>query len=385
MKKKTHEQFLKDMATRPYGDEYEIKGTYTGSHDKISVRHLPCGHQFEVNPTSLLARRCCPYCGKRRLKYTIEEAKKIFDDADFTLLSDVYTDVYTKMDAICKRHPDAGVMKVALFNVLYERSGCKRCKEEHQREAMLKRTSIEDVRSKLLAKHIKLLDTEYLGEKHDYRCKCLIHTDIPEFGVNLDRFIHANGYGCPACAYEAVQRAHRTDESDIKHLVVSLGYEYVGTDFNNRSAGRTVVRYLCPHHREQGILSKPLGKFRVGGGCPFCMHSRGERLVAAWLNNHDAVYEPQKKFQGLYGTGGGLLSYDFYIPQSRVLIEFQGRQHYESIDYFHQDEQRLAIQQEHDRRKREYALKHGYKLVEIVFSEIDSIDAILSASVLEVA
>ena len=385
MQKKTHEQFVQEIAALPYGNEYEIEGEYTGSHKKLLVKHLPCGHKFEVQPTSLLGHRCCPYCGKRRLKYTIEEAKDIFDKADFTLLSDVYTDVYTKMDAVCKRHPEAGITKVSLFNVLYERSGCKRCKEEHQREAMLQRTSIDDIRAKLLAKHLRLLDNEYLGEKHDYKCQCLVHTDIPEFTVNLDRFLHADGHGCPVCAYEAVQTAHRTDESEIIRLVTSLGYEYVGTDYNHRSKGGTVVRYVCPHHREQGVLTKPLHKFRLGGGCPFCMRSRGERLVAAWMNDHHIQYEPQKKFDDLRGVGAGLLSYDFYVPSNNLLIEFQGQQHYGVIEYFHQDESQYTVQQEHDKRKREYADNNGYALLEIPFDQIDVIDQILSSSMVGVA
>ena len=60
------------------------------------------------------------------------------------------------------------------------------------------------------------------------------------------------------------------------------------------------------------------------------------------------------------------MSYDFYIEGTNILIEYHGKQHYKPIEYFGGEKQ-LKIQKEHDRRKREYAKKHGYKLVEISY------------------
>ena len=47
------------------------------------------------------------------------------------------------------------------------------------------------------------------------------------------------------------------------------------------------------------------------------------------------------------------------------------------IEYFGGEEQ-FKIQQEHDRRKREYAEKNGYKLLEIGYYDYDKIEEILS-------
>ena len=67
----------------------------------------------------------------------------------------------------------------------------------------------------------------------------------------------------------------------------------------------------------------------------------------------------------MLGTGDGQLSYDFSIPNEKygyVLIEYNGIQHYEANDYFG-GEEKFKIQKEHDKRKRDYAKKHGYKLI----------------------
>ena len=79
----------------------------------------------------------------------------------------------------------------------------------------------------------------------------------------------------------------------------------------------------------------------------------------------------------MVGVNNGKLSYDFYLPQCNVLVECQGIQHYEPIEYFGGEEQ-FAIQQEHDKRKREYAEKNGYKLLEIWYYDYDKIEEILN-------
>ena len=79
----------------------------------------------------------------------------------------------------------------------------------------------------------------------------------------------------------------------------------------------------------------------------------------------------------MLGVHNGLLSYDFYIPNYNYLFEFQGRQHEEPIDFFGGEEQ-FKIQQEHDRRKREYAKEHNINLLEIWYYDIDNIEDILT-------
>ena len=72
----------------------------------------------------------------------------------------------------------------------------------------------------------------------------------------------------------------------------------------------------------------------------------------------------------MLGAGGGQLSYDFAMSDKKygyILIEYNGIQHYEANDYFG-GEEKFKIQKEHDRRKRDYAKKHGYKLITIKYT-----------------
>ena len=79
----------------------------------------------------------------------------------------------------------------------------------------------------------------------------------------------------------------------------------------------------------------------------------------------------------MIGVNGGLLSYDFYLPNHNIFIEYQGRQHGEYITGLHKTYKEFEIQQEHDKRKREYAKDNNIKLLEIWHHDFDNIEEIL--------
>ena len=111
-----------------------------------------------------------------------------------------------------------------------------------------------------------------------------------------------------------------------------------------------------------------------GSGCPYLSTSRGEYLVQRYLKEKRIPYVYEKTFDSLVGIGGGLLSYDFFVIEINTLIEYQGIQHYEASEYFGGIKQ-YKKQREHDKRKREFAEKKGYRLIEISY-EYDTYDSI---------
>lgn len=116
--------------------------------------------------------------------------------------------------------------------------------------------------------------------------------------------------------------------------------------------------------------------------CPECQHSKGEERIEKYLINNNIKVITQKKFNDLIGIGGGLLSYDFYLPNYNILIEYQGEFHDGSVPY--QTEEQFKYQQEHDRRKKEYAQNNNIRLLEIWYWDYDKVEKILDKEVLEV-
>ena len=109
---------------------------------------------------------------------------------------------------------------------------------------------------------------------------------------------------------------------------------------------------------------------RKNNGCPYLAMHKGEEYIKQYLQKNNISFNTQQKFSDLLGTGDGQLSYDFSIPNEKyghILIEYNGIQHYEAVDYFGGEEQ-FKKQKEHDKRKRDYAKKHGYKLITVKYT-----------------
>ncbi len=101
--------------------------------------------------------------------------------------------------------------------------------------------------------------------------------------------------------------------------------------------------------------------------------SRAESRMAQYYVDEGYIFQSQKWFRGLIGDKR-LLRFDFYLPQQEktnyrdVLVEMQGRQHYEVVKYFGGQEQ-FNKQQNYDQKKRLFTKEEDYKLIEIPYWE----------------
>lgn len=133
-------------------------------------------------------------------------------------------------------------------------------------------------------------------------------------------------------------------------------------------------------HKECGhIFERTPNNFVVlGDRCPKCTSViyKGENKIELFLIEKNINFEPQKTYKDLLGINDGLLSYDFYLHEYNLLIEYQGEQHEYPIEHFG-GEEKFKIQQEHDSRKREYAKLHNIDLLEIWYRDFENIENIL--------
>lgn len=156
---------------------------------------------------------------------------------------------------------------------------------------------------------------------------------------------------------------HPTKNGNLKPEQVTFG-------------SRRKVWWLLPYDdKKTGIhydfeWQASISKRARGANCPFLITYRGENYIKQYLQKNNISFNTQKKFSDLFGIGDGQLSYDFSISDEKhkyILIEYNGIQHYEANDYFGGEEQ-FKKQKEHDKRKRDYAKKHGYKLITIKYT-----------------
>lgn len=112
--------------------------------------------------------------------------------------------------------------------------------------------------------------------------------------------------------------------------------------------------------------------------CRNCTSSKGEQKIRTYLVQNNINFISQKTFEDLIGINNGLLSYDFYLPQYNLLIEYQGEQHENFIKGFHQSKKDFLKQLEHDRRKKKYAKDNNIELLEIWYYDYENIEKSLN-------
>lgn len=84
------------------------------------------------------------------------------------------------------------------------------------------------------------------------------------------------------------------------------------------------------------------------------------RLVKSVFKSEKVIYQHRPYF--LKSSKGGQLSYDIYIPSQKIAIEYQGKQHFEPIDFFGGQENYLRTIQR-DKEKFTISQEHGIRLI----------------------
>lgn len=183
------------------------------------------------------------------------------------------------------------------------------------------------------------------------------------------------GSGCPSCWGRVV-----SDKNRLSLLFPELTFEW--HPYNNGKLSPDDVTYsshkevwwLCEKDHE---WSTPVhSRTIMNTNCPECAESKGEKRVRRWLESNKISFIPQKEFNGLTGLGGKNLSYDFFLLDYNLLVEYQGQFHDGNGNQYMK--LNLERQKIHDDRKRKYAKNRNLELLEIWYWDYDNIEQILN-------
>jgi len=260
----------------------------------------------------------------------------------------------------------------AVPNLLLSGHGCPKCGQNKLRNLFVKNLNDFINELKLINPNILIIG-EYINANTKIKCKCLI--DGYEWSAKPSHLL--DNHECPQCAIKKRSEIRTFTNLDFLSKVKQVNQDIIILDeytgINNK------IKVRCIHDNYEWYIS-PSNLLR-GRGCPVCKASKGEKEINGYLNKYKIYNIPQKEFDGLLGLGNGLLSYDFYLPTYNLLIEYQGKQHERPIDFNSEGmvkaTENFKQQQEHDRRKREYAKLHNIELLEIWYWDINNIRSIL--------
>lgn len=102
--------------------------------------------------------------------------------------------------------------------------------------------------------------------------------------------------------------------------------------------------------------------------------SYGEKKVESFLIENNVNYIQQKKFEGCINIKS--LPFDFYLPEYNICIEFDGRQHFEVIEWFG-GEDGFIKRKKNDLIKNIFCNNNNIKLIRISYEDINIISNIL--------
>lgn len=228
----------------------------------------------------------------------------------------------------------------------------------------------EDIMKLFKDRDYTLISTEYTKAKSKLLYVCNKHIDKGTQSITYGN-IRA-GFGCKYCGDERTSASKRLSIEEVEDIFARQGLELVeGQSYSNTAQ---IMAYICPRHREVGVQYMTTSN-AYKNGCPHCNASKGERKISNFLNNNNMSYQSQKKFETLRGIKGKPLSYDFFIPEFNLLIEYQGQFHDHTVSL--QTEEMFNSQVEHDKRKRKYAKDNNIDLLEIWYTDLNNIEDIL--------
>lgn len=281
----------------------------------------------------------------------IKRAKEIHGDKyDYSLID--YKNSQTKVKIICPIH---GIFEQKPANHL-DNCGCQKCNKHDS-------LTVEEFIEKANKVHNNKYDyslVNYINNKTKIKIICPIHGVFEQFPTH-----HLQKAGCKKCS--KVYKPSTEEFIDMANRIHYNKYDYSKTFYKS---AHSKIKIICLKH---GEFEQTPSDHLKGNGCPLCRESKGEEKIATFFKNNKISYERNKKFDNLKDKKR--LSYDFYLQKYNLLIEFNGRQHYETSAFSHHN---LKLQKHHDWLKRKYAKNNGFNLLIIPYWDFDNINTILN-------
>jgi very-short-patch-repair endonuclease len=269
---------------------------------------------------------------------------------DYSLVE--YKDSRTNVKIICKEH---GVFEQNP-QTHYTQSGCKKCvvrmgksKDYYINKANEKHNYKYDY--SLLPDTLKSNDeVSIICEKgHIFKQKICDHIGS----------VNGRSNGCKFCSMPCYDKESFIKLSNERH---GNKYDYSKTVYKTQ---RDKVIITCPKHGD--FLQKPSNHYHLMRGCSRCGESKGELEIRKWLESKNIIFEKEKTFEDCLNVGR--LRFDFWLPDYKTCIEFDGLQHFKAIKQFGGQEDFEKTKQR-DLIKNKYCKDNDIKLIRINYKNL---------------
>lgn len=339
----------------------EVLEEYKTIEDKISHKCKKHGVIWKISPANALKGCGCKECKKEKIHNAFTKTKEQYcedlknKNPNIVLIGEYYN-TSTPTKHFCKIHNIEWDIKPCY---VLDGTGCPECEKINRHNARIK--SLDDYVNELNNKNpnLSLIDT-YINSNTPILHKCKKHN----YEWKITPSSALRGAGCPICASENLRSALiKSHEQYLKELD-SLGLLEDIEVLEQYNGASNPIAHLCKKHNNiwyptPGNVIRGLSR-----GCYECRKSLGESIVNKWLDNHNIKYITQYRFNDCKDSRP--LPFDFYLPDHNKCIEFDGKQHFEPVEYFGGEES-FKVLQLHDKIKDEYCKDNNIPLLRISY------------------
>ncbi len=357
-----------------------------------------------------------------KTKYSYEFVKKEFENRGYELVSDNYVNVTSKLQYICKKHCDKGIQEISFSKFHGSKQGCYYCGRE-KTEASRRTTLNKEADKELCEKHnFTYVDTKvenhaiviyFICNHHQELgiqkmrqtnmrrgikgCQYCSGKNLPEWYVmkkmkevnpniellepynNLTTRINCictkhnrktrktpqeilKGQGCYECGLEKLSKNSTLSLEEYQILVSDKNPDIIVLEYYGQHSNAKFRCKLCGYEWYGNAASMKAW----GVSCPECTnYYTGEKEIKNLLEQWGYQYIPQYRFKGCIDQR--TLPFDFYLPDYRTCIEYDGLQHFKETWF---GKKSFEKTQKHDEIKNNYCEENNINLIRIsCFSE----------------
>lgn len=380
-------------------NKYKVKlyseiSYFNGSRSIIKHKCLDCG-EFKTsslknleNGHSFICSKCATVrLSKKKLilKEVILEKIKQIDDSiivEFGVSSEPYIKHYNGAESIithkcliCNNYKESN------YGNYIQKAGlcCRDCSYEKISTNMTLTPDL--LQEKLINKHgyceFQFID-EYNGRNTLFSFNCT------NCSKHITRSFNSLIVGYPLCdECSIIQRSEKIafSQNEVNNIIESQNCKWISGKYkNNRSI--LEIQCNCGNSYKCSLADFQDGQIK----CTSCSKVKSlgetflEEVIFFYCKEFNYTYKYQKTFCDLRSKKDVLLRFDFEISNdSKIinLIEYNGSQHYEFVDFFHKSYEDFLEGQENDLLKEGYCKTNEYSLLVIPYYELSNCQNIL--------
>jgi hypothetical protein len=343
---------IKGRLTKLNPDILILDNAYISSRTKLNCKCLIDGYKWRSTWNDLQQGKGCPMCAGNA-RYTKERVENIVEQYNIQIIKYIDNEINANTEILC--NCKCGREFKTKIQYLKSKHQCDVC-SGYKYDAKYIAKNIPKQ-----CKFIKRLQEKNMGL---FQCGC-----GRRYKAGISEVINRNKHQCNICS-----KKPRKDTDFFKKELYSIyGDKYTVEGKYIKAHQHVKIKCnLCKHTfhtKPTNILS--------GYECPICnipQRSKGESTIFDFLYNNNINYVHQYSFEN------SLLRFDFAVFDSNHvligLIEFDGIQHFEPVDFFGGQDQ-FEYQQQNDQIKNQYCKDNNIPLLRIPYWEFDNIETIL--------